>query len=92
MHVYLHQGATVEPLKDASQRRSSSHYSVKYEPGNDGNVEWRGVSTLHSHSHTQPQLNVYTVLYTVKCYAVSSIHRHTDLTLSSHTKHNQLCW
>ncbi|XP_060797478.1 kinesin light chain 1-like isoform X2 [Neoarius graeffei] len=39
-------GATVEPLKDASRRRSSSHYTVKYEPGDDGNVEWRGNGIL----------------------------------------------
>ncbi|MCI4383538.1 hypothetical protein PGIGA_G00027680 [Pangasianodon gigas] len=40
------QGATVEPLKDAGRRRSSSHYSVKYESGDDGNVEWSGDGIL----------------------------------------------
>ncbi|XP_047660418.1 kinesin light chain 4 isoform X2 [Tachysurus fulvidraco] len=40
------QGVTVEPLNDEFRRRSSSHYSVKYEPGDDGNVEWRGDGVL----------------------------------------------
>lgn len=34
----------MKPLKDESQRRSSSTYIVKYEPRDDGSVEWRGVS------------------------------------------------
>uniref|UniRef100_A0AAR2KDP4 Kinesin light chain n=1 Tax=Pygocentrus nattereri TaxID=42514 RepID=A0AAR2KDP4_PYGNA len=40
------QGAAVDPLNDANRRRSSSLYSVKYEPGDDGSVEWNGDGTL----------------------------------------------
>ncbi|XP_053368931.1 kinesin light chain 1-like isoform X2 [Clarias gariepinus] len=40
------QGATVEPLKDAGRRRSSSQYSVKYEAGDDGNIELSGDGVL----------------------------------------------
>ncbi|XP_058256115.1 kinesin light chain 1-like isoform X2 [Hemibagrus wyckioides] len=40
------QGAIVEPLKDESRRRSFSTYSVKYEPRDDGSVEWRGGGIL----------------------------------------------
>ncbi|XP_072515986.1 kinesin light chain 4 isoform X2 [Salminus brasiliensis] len=40
------QGASLDPLKDVNRRRSSSLYSVKYEPGEDGSVEWNGDGTL----------------------------------------------
>ncbi|KAK3533023.1 hypothetical protein QTP70_006228 [Hemibagrus guttatus] len=40
------QGAIVEPLKDESRRRSSSTYCIKYEPRDDGRVEWHGGSIL----------------------------------------------
>ncbi|KAI4896853.1 hypothetical protein NFI96_016917, partial [Prochilodus magdalenae] len=40
------QGAAVDPVKDAIRRRSSSLYSVKYEPGEEGSVEWNGDGTL----------------------------------------------
>ncbi|XP_049321636.1 kinesin light chain 1-like [Astyanax mexicanus] len=40
------QGASVDPLKDTIRKRSTSLYSVKYEPGEDGSVEWNGDGTL----------------------------------------------
>ncbi|XP_062868648.1 kinesin light chain 1-like [Trichomycterus rosablanca] len=40
------QGAEVVPVGNILQRRLSSHYSVKYEPGEDGNVEWKGYGLL----------------------------------------------
>ncbi|TSK53645.1 Kinesin light chain 1 [Bagarius yarrelli] len=36
------QGALVDPLKHESRRRSSSHYSVKYEHGDNAMVQWSG--------------------------------------------------
>lgn len=36
----------MESLKDVGLRRSSSYYSVKYDSGYDGNVEWSGVSAF----------------------------------------------
>ncbi|XP_066503819.1 kinesin light chain 1-like [Hoplias malabaricus] len=40
------QGAAVDNPKDAIRKRSTSLYSVKYEPGEDGNVQWNGDGTL----------------------------------------------
>lgn len=64
----------MEPLKDAGQRRSSSHYSVKYESGEDGNVEWSGVSAL-----CIPRVNVYYTLETTELCSHPHTTTHTDL-------------